>query len=574
MGSPRVLRHSNGRKVSIGDGDNESELSDPTSTVQSPSGVDFNEFEDEIIVRARTNGTRKSSPPRPASDAEDETMTNGDEEPVASHYPKRKRTSIFNDLSESKIIADERQTSTATTKAKPSRSSTGTVKGVTVGYWRDSNAPTEERKHAVIGFIDVRERLRTRIQPATRAGDIITDEYPLPPGPGGSWSNRDAKRRRTSGGFTPANTVSSNGTLVEHTPIQPAPGGPQPVRNVVDPLPGTRPTRILLGTWAKSAESNPKNRHAVYGILGQNDMFRVKLVRETRDGRFVDGNFPSGAGALWIPYEEVDFDKHLAPLARHEIKEYCRVRQSQLDRGETADERQQNEITAISEAQARAAGTSYKALAPLSIAPRLPGVFGEDQDQSPKPSWTGNENRQELRQSRRVEAARAEGRLTRQPPIDIDAAQPTPATRPIAGKTQQSTNALERTSALAEREITRVEQAQERAHLQAANRERAAAAAAQAAAAAAAKIPGMATNGRQQFHESHEMQRLNKVWASQESMRFSRASADDAKMYGGVKYERKANGPFMGKLVSQGTIINIDGEDYVEYRVLTKPSFF
>ncbi|UZP34022.1 hypothetical protein NXS19_001838 [Fusarium pseudograminearum] len=184
-------RHSNGRKVSIGDGDNESELSDPASTVQSPSGVDFNEFEDEIIVRARTNGTRKSSPPRPASDAEDETMTNGDEEPVASHYPKRKRTSIFNDLSESKIIADERQTSTATTKAKPSRSSTGTVKGVTVGYWRDSNAPTEERKHAVIGFIDVRERLRTRIQPVTRAGNIITDEYPLPPGPGGSWVTFD-----------------------------------------------------------------------------------------------------------------------------------------------------------------------------------------------------------------------------------------------------------------------------------------------------------------------------------------------------------------------------------------------
>jgi hypothetical protein len=158
--------------------------------------------------------------------------------------------------------------------------------------------------------------------------------------------------------------------------------------------------------------------------------------------------------------------------------------------------------------------------------------------------------------------------------MDIEAVQPNPATRPITGRTQQSTNALERTSALAEREITRVEQAQERAHLQVVNRERAAAAAAQAAAAAAAKIPGMAINGRRQFHESHEMQRLNKVWASQEDMRSSRASTDDAKVYDGVKYERKANGPFTGKLVSQGTIINIDGEDYVEYRVLTKPSFF
>ncbi|KAM0498804.1 hypothetical protein ACHAP8_006028 [Fusarium lateritium] len=652
-----ITWHSNGRKVSIGDGDVESELSEPASTVHSPSGADFNEFEDEIIVGARTNGTQKSSPPRPASDAEDETMTNGDEEPVISHYPKRKRTSIFNDLSESKIIADDRQTSTASTRAKPSRSSTGNIKGVPVGYWRDSDAPTEDLKHGVVGFIDVRERLRTRIQTVTRAGDAVT-EYSLPPGPGGSWvtfervvfldhlvgldqlqikeyvrlrtknipteknqsehsageledvkeairraklipttennsnstqiaygvelpehlqGNRDAKRRRTSGGFAPINAASSNGPVVEHTPIQPAPGGPQPVRNVVDPLPGTRPTRILLGTWAKSAEPNPKDRHAVYGILGQNDMFRVKLVRETRDGRFVDGNFPAGAGALWIPYEDVDFEKHLTPLARHEIKEYCRVRQWQLDRGETFEERPQNEIKAVFDAQARAAGTNYKAPAPLSIAPalpRLPGEFGEEQDQPPKLSWTGNEIRQELRQSRRMEAARAEGRLTRQAPIDIEATKSTTATRPITGRTQQSTNALERTSALAEREITRVEQAQERAHLQAANRERAAAAAAQATAAAAAKIPGVATNGRQQFHESHEMQRLNKVWASQESLRFSRASTDDAKMYGGVKYERKANGPFTGKLVSQGTIINIDGEDYVEYRVLTKPSFF
>ena len=75
------------------------------------------------------------------------------------------------------------------------------------------------------------------------------------------------------------------------------------------------------------------------------------------------------------------------------------------------------------------------------------------------------------------------------------------------------------------------------------------------------------------FHESDDMQRLNKVWARQETMRM-KAGAEDAKMYDGIKYERKATGPFMGKLVSQGTIINIDGEDYVEYRVLTKPSFF
>ncbi|KAF5628431.1 hypothetical protein F52700_8165 [Fusarium sp. NRRL 52700] len=650
--SPRQI---NGRKISIVDIDAESELSEPVSSVHSPSGVDFNELEDEIVVGARSNGIRKSSPLRPASEGDDEIMGDAEDEPVASHYPKRKRNSIFQGLNERKMepvrsFADERQQATAT-KSKPPRLSSGSVKGVTIGYWRDSEAPTVELKHAVIGFIDVRERLRTRIQPTTLSGETISDEYPLPPGPGGSWvtfdkivfldhlvgldqlqvkeyvkiraeaigtdelegervaaekaaakeavrranlnstaehgtnlpqvaygvdlpehlqQNRDAKRRRTSGGFAPANPPPSNGPVIEHTPIQPAPGGPQPLRHTVDPLPGTRPTRILIGHWAKSNSPDPRDRHAVYGILGQNDMFRVKLVRETRDGRFVEGNFPAGAGALWIAYEEVAFEPHLKNLARNEIKEYCRVRQYQIDMGEKEGERTSNETKAVYEAQARAAGTNYKAPAPLSIAPalpRLPGDYGEESDQTGRMGYGGHE----LRQSRRVEAARAEAR---QSYIDIDSPpQPAPAPRQSTGRTALNNNAIERTSALAEREIARVELAQERAHMQAANRERAAAAAAQAAQAAAANIPGIAVNGRQQLHERDEMQRLNKVWARQESLRL-RTNAEDAKMYAGVKYERKTQGPFTGKLVSQGTIINIDGEDYIEYRVLAKPAFF
>ncbi|OAQ96210.1 hypothetical protein LLEC1_01481, partial [Akanthomyces lecanii] len=99
--------------------------------------------------------------------------------------------------------------------------------------------------------------------------------------------------------------------------------------------------------------------------------------------------------------------------------------------------------------------------------------------------------------------------------------------------------------------------------------------AAAAAAAAATSSPPLLTNGagRGLFHESEDIERLNRVWAAQESLRL-RGGSEDAKVYDGVKYERKGTGPFMGKLVSQGTIITIDGEDYVEYRVLTKPSFF
>ena len=638
------------------EGDPESELSDPDSNVHSPPGVGFNEPEDEIIVRSRVNGAKKQSPRRAPTGPEDQVMADANDEPV-SHYPKRKRTSLYNDLSENKIDnstpkpGDRNEVlSTPTLKTKPPRQSLSSVKGVIVGYWRDSPAPDLKLKHAVIGFIDVRDRLRTRIQPITTSGDPVPSSYPLPPGPGGSWvtferivfldhlvgldhyqvkeyvrlrsdtfedseaarkaAERDAvqeairrakqnqlddpsplnnpptiaygleipdganiagrpevKRRRVSGGFSAINPAPSNGVPQE----QPLPHQQTPVpaiaRNPIDPLPGTRPTRILLGYWKLSNEKKLEDRHAVYGILGQNDMFRVKLVRETRDGRFVDGNFPIGAGALWIAYEEVEFERHLKPLTRLEIKEYCRVRQWQLDHGESPVDRIDNETKAVFEAQARV-GAGLKAVSPTYNLFGVSPVGRDDAEMSDNTDIRNGVNGPELRQSRRVEA-RQERPLRQAPP-------PPPPIEPELrpGSRVPNSDALERTSTLARREIARAEAAQGRADRHAANRERAAAAAADAtAAAAAAAIPAAAMNGRMRFHESEEMQRLNKVWARQESLRM-KAGAEDAKIYGGIKYERKGNGPFMGKLVSQGTIISIDGEDFVEYRVLTKPSFF
>ncbi|KAF5973457.1 hypothetical protein FCOIX_8775 [Fusarium coicis] len=586
-----------------------------------------------IDISSNSSATTPTTSPQQTPDpAAGEIIVAPSDRHVTSNQLKRKKTPLTGDP-RPQVVANR----------KSAGSSNGSGKGVIIGYWRDSEAPTVDLKHAVIGFIDVREQFRTRIQPTTLSGETITDEYLLPPGPGGSWvifdkivfldhlagldqpqvkeyvkiraeaiwagelerervaaekaavkeavrranlnstaehrtnppqlaygvdlpehlqQNRDAKRRRTSGGFAPANPPPSNGSVIEHTPIQPAPGGPQPLRHTVDPLPGTRPTRILIGHWAKSNSPDPRDRHAVYGMLAKNDMLRL-LLQETRSGRLAEGDFPAKPGWQWIAFEKVAFEPHLKNLVRNEIREYCRVRQYQIDMGEKEEERTSNETKAVNEAQARAAGTNYKAPALL----RLPCDYGEESDQLGRMGYGGHE----LRQSRRVAAARAEAR---QSYIDIDTPpQPAPARRQSTGRTSLNSNAIERRSAIAEREIARAEQAQNRAQMQAVNRERAAAAAAQAAQAAAAKIPGIAVNGRQQLHERDEMQRLNKVWARQESLRL-RTNAEDAKMYAGVKYERKTQGPFTGKLVSQGTIINIDGEDYIEYRVLTKLSFF
>ncbi|PTB63891.1 hypothetical protein BBK36DRAFT_1180749 [Trichoderma citrinoviride] len=636
-------RQPNGHKP-FDDNEAESELSEPDSTVRSPSGVGVTDPERSIVADAMANGRRKSSPLRATSENEDETMTDSPTEP-AGYYPKRKRNSVFTDLSESKmeVHTDPSKASLPAQGLKPksSRQSMGPVRGVLLGHWRDSSIPNPEHRHAVIGFIDARDRLRTRIQPYTLANEPISNEYPMPPGPGGSWvtfervvfskhlvgldhfqvkeyvrlrtdsqeeteeerkaaevaavkeairrvkenpafdnpttqppiahgpelpesaytpGRPDAKRRRVSGGFAAVNPGGSN-SPPERSPLLPSQPALQPrpphVPKLHGPLPGTRPTRILLGYWRGSSEEDARDRHAVYGILGQNDMFRVKVVRETRDGRFVDGNFPSGAGALWIQYEEVEFEPHLKPLQRAEIKEYCRVRQYQLDQGELPEDRVGNEIRAVQEAQARA-GSGYRHVH-QPIAPYHP-IAADDADLASRSDVGGVQP--EVRQSRRGES-RATPRQSfnendvRQPRSYAEQEPPRPDSR--ATNRSQNTDGMERANALARREIARVEAAQGRADRHAMHRERAAALVADAAAAAAAA--------------SEDMQRLNKVWARQETLRL-KAGAEDAKVYDGVKYERKTNGPFMGKLVSQGTIINIDGEDYVEYRVLTKPSFF
>lgn len=644
-----MLRRLNGNKNRAEDNEGESELSDPDSNVA------FNELEDEIVVSGRNGrGAPKTSSGRQTSEGNDDrVMEDAPEEAAGSHYPKRKRTSIFNDLSESKL---ESAHSAAPTKSptspttRPNRQSLGGpgVKGVLLGTWRDSNVPDNDKKHAVIGFIDVRDRLRTRIQPNTKYGEPLVEHYPLPPGPGGSWVTfervifsdhlvgldhfqvkeytrlrsevapeetegdrmaaehaavqeamrrvkenpasenpvqppaiaygavmpehlqapvrPDLKRRRVSGGFAAINPAPAE--------IAPEPNAaPTPQQSIaahqnrfaIDPLPGTRPTRILIGYWKPSSEVDVNDRHAVYGILGQNDMFRVKVVRETRDGRFVDGNFPSGAGALWIPYEEVEFEPHLKALNRQEVKEYCRVRQYQLDRGEPNGDRIDNETKAVFDAQTRAGTMPYKQPHNVTVPTFTASPQGDGEDRmNGRQGYGGHE----LRQSRRTEPRPIRASLNE---------------NELRASRLQSVEAVERTNALARREIARAEAAQGRADRHAVHRERAAAAAAadaaNAAAAAAAAASNMPlehhhnTNGRMLFHESDDMQRLNKVWARQETLRI-KGGPDDAKIYDGIKYERKATGPFMGKLVSQGTIINIDGEDYVEYRVLTKPSFF
>ncbi|TRX92705.1 hypothetical protein FHL15_006379 [Xylaria flabelliformis] len=614
---------------------NEPDLSPPDSS--SVSSVNPDMLGDEIIVGTHGNGD-KPSPLKVVSDAEEGDTTNSiDEEPV-SHYPKRKRASLYNDLGEDKmdisLTDDPNAASTSRVNhAKPTAAGPRDTKGITIGYWRDSPVPTVNGKHSVIGFMDVRDRLRTRIQNVTQSGDMINSRlFPIPPGPGGSWvtferivfddhligldhnevkeyvkirseapaneppeareeaqrmavrearrrlqtnpvaetaqppsiaygleipdhaqvNRHEAKRRRlnSNNGVVserPQNPLPSQiqppnanhaPTPVPSTPVQP------PYPGMLDSLPGTRPTRILVGCWSKSAVTDDRERHAVYGILGANDMFRVKLVRETLDGRYVDGNFPAGAGALWIPYEEVIFLPHIAHLSRPEMKEYVRVRQSQIDAGEKEDEKVSNETKAVYDAQTRVAHIS-RGQSSGNVLPRQSIGGGDREDGQDHVNGSGHE----LRHQRRDMMPRSEP-IPRHPLPEPDLRH---LTRP------PSIDPVERVQGLASREVARMEAVQMRHDRQHQNR------------FPVGNAVEPVDHHRHHFQENRD--RMQKIWASQEQNRI-RAGVEDAKMHMGIKYERKQNGPFSGKLVSQGAILTIDGEDYVEYRVLTKPSFF
>lgn len=371
------------------------------------------------------------------------------------------------------------------------------------------------------------------------------------------------KKRRTSG-------LGLMNSPVASSPLRGTGSNPPPVHagqtashaSPVDNLPGTRPTRILLGYWKQSSEKIVEDKHAVYGILGANDMFRVKLMKETRDGRSLMGNFPTGPGALWIHWDEVEFENHLKALTRPEIKEYCRVRQRHLDDGEHPSQRVANETKAVYDAQARVAagaGTPMRreepppAVMPLLKARESPAINGSGYDDgayeassimAPPPI---HPKHPDLRRG----GSRGRHAL---PDLELRA-----ANRP------QAVDPHERTNNLARREVARLESSQARRDQRDAHRD-----------ANGLAQPHSQQNSQQSQQQSDfkdNVQRLNKVWAAQEQNRV-KAGVEDCKTYSGIKYERKQSGPFQGKLVSGGTIISIDGEDYVEYRVLTKPTFF
>jgi hypothetical protein len=106
---------------------------------------------------------------------------------VAAAQPKRKRTSINYNVDDA-LSFDEIHVSPNITGPIVKRSKTlskSNIRGVIIGVWRDSSEPDVANKHVVFGFIDIHDRLRTRIYGMNRKREELVGN--LPTGAGGCW---------------------------------------------------------------------------------------------------------------------------------------------------------------------------------------------------------------------------------------------------------------------------------------------------------------------------------------------------------------------------------------------------
>ncbi|CRJ90185.1 hypothetical protein BN1708_009336 [Verticillium longisporum] len=411
----------------------------------------------------------------------------------------------------------------------------------------DDTKPAEstKRQNDMLAVAEARRRLERNPASETAPTPAVAYGLTIPEDAVICSRSEIAKRRKL--GPTPQSgvgTISGGGPILSSQ----AQGQHQP------PMRHTLAQELPPMHSQPSNAPNERDRHAVLGILGTNDMFRVKVVRETRDGRYVDGNFPVGAGALWIQWPEMEPEPHLKDLSRTEVKEYVRVRQYQIDRGETEAQKVRNETHAVYIAQQRVMH-GVKIVPPPGTAANGNGVHSRHDDDVPGPEDADmNDAYVDSKQDMKTVF---NGRLEQ-------------------AEVRRAQFALEREAAAANASLGMpMQHGSQLPPMQMVNNNHS------------------RTSLGHSFHAHDDLQRLESVWQMQEEQRNKVqqlppppapvqapppvhtpvANGNEVKYHEGIRYERKPTGNFAGKLVSTGSLISIDGEDYIEYRLLTKPSF-
>lgn len=543
------------------------------------------------------------------------------------------------------------------------------IRGCRIGVWRDSNQVDDDEKHSVFGFIDVNERLRTRIYGVNRRNQEIRGN--MPTGAGGCWvtferilyddhlklldplqlkeyvklrslapeeddlneratvnarlveqakeiraaqeianpsSTPRPPRHRPSQRVSKAEkarlaqearledkalvTSTSEPATPRDSPITPSSfvavnGQAASKADVVLDKPGN----VVIGYWRGSDAIEEADKHAASGVIGENESFRCKIQRYTRDGRYMEGNFPTAHGGLWLHFPDVVLEPHLEGFSRAEVKEYVRIRSRHLRDLDGEDEgkwKAENERRAARQAREMIA---HLAAESKPVTPK--NVRGAAKHESKSESKTRDVNMDEpepeIRHSARAAAkqqAAAEKAMQEQADGEAHNRRNSMETRgnrahetPLPDisvqtelkgevkKTNKAWTGRSKTNGHHSPDISMpMEQVFSMAPPINTNIVR-------QPTLSSAAIETPSSYGSVHHHTlAMHTAPLPEIQAAEYVQPLMGPAT--SKIHNGIRYERKQNGPFVGKLVSAAQILTIDGEDFVEYRVLTKPSFF
>ncbi|EXV03804.1 hypothetical protein X797_003603 [Metarhizium robertsii] len=292
---------------------------------------------------------------------------------------------------------------------------------------------------------------------------------------------------------------------------------------------------VQLGTWIDSQVLQEDRKHAVTGFIDTVGRLQTHVLPETKHGESLaeESPLPPGSGRCWIRFSKIKFSEHLHGLDHLQIKEYIRV------------------LSESRETRGRVPGDEEAAVQAAKY--RL----------SKDPNWVKSKKRYIAYSDAERGLARvrsspgaAAAHWGRTGPLPIHSLHCETRTRE---RQLQGVGLTKESQGLAHGGIG---VAQNQADGRMMHR-------GQAVEAAAATS---STSRRVLFREWKDVQRFDDMCAVQETPRRGK-SIRRAKMYNGIKYERQTTGAFIGKLVSRGVLINIDGEDYLEHRVLAMPGF-
>ncbi len=234
----------------------------------------------------------------------------------------------------------------------------GKESSVLIGVWKDSPPADPAKKHAVYAFLDNADRVRQKVYPETKDGEIFQEGYPtgtgrvfVPPHSVildprlSSLSRRELKEyirlrmssrpneyleeRKRAEALAIEEAKKIAGKAIASQASRSAPGTTATHSKPAKPATPTEiPKGIFLGFWKDSDAAKDVDKHAAFGVVDSNRL-RVKVIKFTRDGRPYKGNFPTNPGSNWIPFDDVVREPALDKLLRLQVIEYVKIRQNE-----------------------------------------------------------------------------------------------------------------------------------------------------------------------------------------------------------------------------------------------------